>query len=235
MLITTAIVFGFLGSLHCLGMCAPLLWAIPEKKEKRVKWWLNKLTYNAGRITTYATLGVLIGLIGEGASLIGWQQHLSWITGTMLILGLLISTWGSKIRGFELVNDRFNLGVKKALSRFLGKRTIISQYMFGLLNGLLPCGLVYMALIASLSMSSVGGSMLYMVLFGLGTVPMMIGAALFRKSAQSYKQLNFRKIYPKIVLLIACLLIVRGMNLGVPYLSPKANKMSDSVVMCDVE
>lgn len=231
MLLSTAIVFGFLGSLHCLGMCAPLLWAIPENPEKRTQWWLNKLTYNAGRISTYALLGLVVGLIGEGVSLVGWQQHISWITGVLLILGLVLSIWGNRIKAFNSFSNQFNQKVKKGLSRTLARKGLVAQLTFGAFNGLLPCGLVYMALIASLSMTSVSGSMIYMVLFGLGTVPMMLGAALFKKSIQSIRSIRFNKLYPKIVLTIAILLIVRGMNLGIPYLSPKVSNAS-SITIC---
>lgn len=232
MLLVTAIVFGFLGSLHCLGMCAPLLWAIPENPEKRTRWWLNKLLYNAGRISTYALLGLVVGFIGEGVSLVGWQQHISWITGVLLILGLALSIWGGRIKIFKSFSHCFNQGVKKGLSKTLGKRTYLSQLTFGVFNGLLPCGLVYMALIASLSMTSVGGSMAYMALFGLGTIPMMLGAAYFKKAIQNIKSVSFNKLYPRIVLTIAVLLIVRGMNLGIPYLSPKVNN-SAGITICE--
>lgn len=232
MLLGTAIVFGFLGSLHCLGMCAPLLWAIPENPEKRTRWWINKLIYNAGRISIYALLGLLVGLIGEGVSLVGWQQHISWITGVILILGLALSIWGSRIRIFNSFSIGFNQSVKRGLSKTLASKTYKSQLMFGVFNGLLPCGLVYMALIASLSMTTISGSMAYMALFGLGTIPMMLGAAYFKKSIQSLKSISFNKLYPKIVLTIAILLIVRGMNLGIPYLSPKVNT-STNMTICE--
>ncbi|OEK00165.1 hypothetical protein BFP97_00920 [Roseivirga sp. 4D4] len=232
MLLATAIVFGFLGSLHCLGMCAPLLWAIPENPEKRTRWWLNKLVYNAGRISTYALLGLIIGLVGEGVLLVGWQQHISWITGVLLILGLAMSIWGRHIKAFNTFSNQFNQKIKKGLSKTLARKGLAAQLMFGAFNGLLPCGLVYMALIASLSMTSVSGSMAYMVLFGLGTVPMMLGAAVFKKSIQSLKSISFNKLYPKIVLTIAILLIVRGMNLGIPYLSPKVADAS-SITICE--
>ncbi|MBO3698194.1 sulfite exporter TauE/SafE family protein [Roseivirga sp. E12] len=232
MLLATAIVFGFLGSLHCLGMCAPLLWAIPENPEKRAKWWLNKLIYNAGRVSVYALLGLVVGLVGQGVSLVGWQQHISWITGVVLILGLVLSIWGSRIRAFSSFSNQFNRKIKKGLSKTLARKSYSSQLMFGVFNGLLPCGLVYIALIASLSMTSIGGSMAYMALFGLGTIPMMLGAAVFKKSVQSLKGISFNKLYPKIVLTVAILLIVRGMNLGIPYLSPKVGNPSE-ITICE--
>lgn len=233
MLLATAIMFGFLGSLHCLGMCAPLLWAIPDNPQKRMKWWLNKLIYNAGRITTYALLGLAIGLIGEGVTFAGWQQHLSWITGIILILGLCLSIWGNRIGFFKSTSTFVHRFVQRGISKTLRKHTLKSQLFFGLLNGLLPCGLVYMALIASLSMESIGGSMTYMALFGLGTVPMMLGAAILKRSVLSFKSISFNKLYPKMVLVIALLLIIRGMNLGIPYLSPYVNQRAD-ITVCEV-
>lgn len=232
MLLATAIVFGFLGSLHCLGMCAPLLWAIPENPQKKAKWWLNKLTYNFSRITTYALLGLIIGLVGEGISFAGWQQHLSWITGVILIVGLCLSIWGNRIPFFKTSSTYVHRLVQRGISKTLRKHTLKSQMFFGLLNGLLPCGLVYMALIASLSMETIEGSMIYMVLFGLGTLPMMLGAAILKQSVLSFKSISFNKLYPKIVLTIALLLIIRGMNLGIPYLSPYVNQTAN-IAVCE--
>ncbi|MFY0591105.1 sulfite exporter TauE/SafE family protein [Roseivirga sp.] len=234
MLLATAIAFGFLGSLHCLGMCAPLLWAMPEDKAKRSVWWRNKLLYNFGRILTYGLLGLMIGLVGEGISFIGWQQHLSWITGVVLILGLSLTIWEHKLIFFKSFSVRINEFVRKGVSKSFRKHNAKSQFIFGLFNGLLPCGLVYMALIASLSMETIGGSILYMVLFGLGTIPMMIGAAILKQSIKSMKGFSFNKFYPKIVFTIALLLIIRGMNLGIPYLSPKSNSI-DGITVCETE
>ncbi|OEJ99794.1 hypothetical protein BFP71_09540 [Roseivirga misakiensis] len=215
-------------------MCAPLLWAVPENSTARSAWWRNKLLYNSGRIITYSLLGLLIGIVGEGISLIGWQQHLSWITGVVLIVGLIVSIWGHKLPFFNAATHRVTKFVKQGVAKSFKKHNAKSQLVFGLFNGLLPCGLVYMALIASLSMETIGGSMLYMVLFGLGTVPMMIGAAIMKQSIKSIKGFSFNKVYPKVVLTIALLLIIRGMNLGIPYLSPKSNTVN-GITVCKTE
>ena len=231
-LLWTGFLFGLLGSLHCLGMCAPLIWAIPESQEGKRKWWLNKLAYNSGRAITYALLGVIIGLIGESLSLAGWQQYISIFTGALMLLFLVFSK-GQIPQSFMLgpVN-RLIHQVKSALARFIKGNSPKTNLILGLYNGLLPCGLVYMALIASLSMSSVQGSMLYMLVFGLGTFPMMIAAAYFGSRIKNWNK-NLHKVWvPRFVALVAILLIIRGLNLGVPYLSPKVDVGND-IVMCE--
>lgn len=232
MLLSTAIVFGFLGSLHCLGMCAPLVWAVPDNREKRMRWLTHKMLYNLGRISTYALLGLLIGLVGEGISLAGWQQHISWITGVVLLLGVVVHVWGKYISFFNSLTQQFNKLVKRGIGLSMGRKSAFYQFLFGVFNGFLPCGLVYMALIASLSMNTLGGSVTYMMLFGVGTLPMMLGVALFKQSITSIKTFNFNRIYPKLVVILAFLLIVRGLNLGIPYLSPKMND-SGQITVCE--
>ena len=232
MLLSTAIVFGFLGSLHCLGMCAPLVWAVPDHRQKRMRWLGNKLIYNLGRVSTYALLGLLIGFLGEGISFAGWQQHISWITGVLLLSGLAIHFWGKRTKVFHRLSIGFNRAIKRGIGLTMGKRSMSYQYLFGVFNGLLPCGLVYMALIASLSMTTLSGSVLYMVLFGLGTLPMMLGVALFKQSMVSLKSFNFNRVYPRLIVILAFLLIARGLNLGIPYLSPKVNN-SDQITVCE--
>ena len=124
------------------------------------------------------------------------------------------------------------LKVKQGLGQLISKNTFRSNALMGLYNGLLPCGLVYMALIASLSMSSLGGSALYMIFFGLGTFPMMLAAAFFGKSVRQWNQRIFTQWVPRFIFLVAILLIFRGLNLGIPYLSPKLVSNND-IVLCE--
>lgn len=232
LLLWTGFLFGLFGSMHCLGMCAPLIWALPQQKQKRALWWRNKLAYNLGRAATYAFLGLLIGLVGETVSFAGFQQYLSIGTGALMIL-FLVFTKGRIPQSFRLKPlNQLVLKVKVRLGKLLRGNTFRSNAMMGLYNGLLPCGLVYMALLASLSMSSLGGSALYMVFFGLGTFPMMLVAAFFGNSIKQWNQKIFTRWVPRFILLVALLLIFRGLNLGVPYLSPKLSAGND-IVICE--
>ncbi|NVJ46559.1 MAG: sulfite exporter TauE/SafE family protein [Cytophagia bacterium] len=232
LLLWTGFLFGLFGSMHCLGMCAPLIWALPQQKQKRRIWWRNKLAYNLGRAITYAFLGLLIGLVGETFSFAGFQQYLSIGTGVLMII-FLVLTRGRIPQSFHLKPlNRLVLKVKARLGKLLQGNTFRSNALMGLYNGLLPCGLVYMALLASLSMSSLGGSALYMVFFGLGTFPMMLAAAFFGNSIKQWNQKIFSQWVPRFILLVAVLLIFRGLNLGVPYLSPKLSA-GNEIVICE--
>ena len=233
LLLWTGFLFGFFGSLHCLGMCAPLIWAMPDQKSKRSIWWLNKLAYNSGRTSTYALLGLVMGLLGESVALVGLQQYLSIATGVLMLLFLLFSK-GKIPQSFQLKPlTHLMVKVKIALSQLIQGNTFRSHLIMGFYNGLLPCGLVYMALLASISMSSLGGSALYMVVFGLGTFPMMLIAAYFGSSVKKWNQKIFTHWVPRFILMVALLLIVRGLNLGIPYLSPKL-KATNDMVICEI-
>lgn len=230
-LLVSAFVFGLLGSLHCLGMCAPILWALPQDHSKRWPWITKKLIYNLGRIFTYALLGMFMGLVGESFALAGWQQYISIVTGVMMLLFLLLSN-GHIPQTFQLRwMNRFFLFVKKKLSSFMKGNTYKTNFLLGFYNGLLPCGLVYLALMASISMGTIEGGALYMGVFGLGTFPMMLGAAWAGSRFKNLKHGLYQKWVPRFVFLVALLLIIRGLNLGVPYLSPQLTNQDD-ITMC---
>ncbi|MCO6357751.1 sulfite exporter TauE/SafE family protein [Roseivirga pacifica] len=219
-LLGTAFVFGLLGSLHCLGMCAPLIWALPQDKAKKSKWWANRLAYNFGRSITYALLGVTIGLLGQTFALAGLQQYMSIIAGAVLLLILLFSKGHVPLNiGFGPATKLF-AWVRSKMGRLIRGSTAGSNLMLGLLNGLLPCGLVYMALVAALSMGTIVGSGVYMMLFGLGTFPMMIAAAFLGSRIKGLKSGLLNRWAPRFLVVVSLLLIMRGLGLGIPYVSP---------------
>ena len=231
MLLVSAIIFGFLGSMHCLGMCAPLIWAIPDKGVNKQRWLITKLFYNSGRLITYACLGLLVGLIGASFQLFGLQQHISWITGILLLLGLFLTSRGYLFSSNKRLGLGLNAKLRTVLGKYMTKQGLSSHLIFGLLNGLLPCGLVYMALMASVSMGSALGGATYMAVFGLGTFPMMFMAAYLGSSFKSMKVINVKKLAPKLVFIVAVLLIIRGLNLGIPYLSPRL-ETANGITIC---
>lgn len=220
MLLSTAILVGLLGSFHCLGMCAPITWAVPGNRQKRWRWLGGRLIYNSGRVLTYALLGVIAGLLGSTLSMAGWQQGLSIGAGAMMLLGVLF--FGMEIPDKALLKplSKAIIWVKKRIGRLLAKKGFGAQLVLGMLNGLLPCGLVYAALIAALSMGSVQGGALYMALFGLGTFPMMMAAAMFGKMMSHKFKKRVWSLAPKLVAIVGILFILRGLNLGIPYVSP---------------
>lgn len=217
----TAILIGFGGSLHCVGMCGPLAMALPVGKSKGWLFYFNRLMYNLGRVTTYALIGGLFGLFGKGLALAGMQQFISIAFGVMLLLGVLfVSNWESKFlkySGLHYVSDR----VRRGLSALIGKPGTGHLYLLGILNGLLPCGFVYLGVLGAISTGSVLSGMGYMALFGLGTVPAMLAVSVVGIWAPGGLKKAIRRLTPVIAIAFAGLFILRGLNLGIPYVSPK--------------
>lgn len=205
---------GLLGSFHCIGMCGPIVLSLPGKGVG------YKLFYNVGRTITYALLGVAVGLVGQGAAFAGLQQVLSIAVGSFMLLIILFT----KYKHFDLpTNGILNglyLGVKSKLGKFFKSTSLFSPLFIGMLNGLLPCGLVYAALFTALSMGSFVGGAYYMVMFGLGTLPMMLGLGVFKGLISPSFRSQLNKLVPYFLALLALLLILRGLNLGIPYVSP---------------
>ncbi len=227
MLLSTALLVGFLGSFHCLGMCAPITWVIPDKSANRKKWLVNKLIYNSGRVITYSVLGAIVGLLGELFSFAGFQQWLSIIAGSTLIIGVFF--FGGKVSGVVVFKpaSRFISWVKSKMSRLIMAKGWRSNIALGIVNGFLPCGLVYAALIGAISMGDLLGGAMYMTLFGLGTLPMMMAAAIIGKTAGTTFKSRIANFTPKFMVILGILFILRGLNFGIPYISPKLTDNND--------
>jgi sulfite exporter TauE/SafE len=211
-----AIALGLIGSLHCAAMCGPLLLAIPLPPGGSGRFLAGRLIYQGGRITTYCLLGLGAGLIGKTISLAGLQRGLSILLGLAILAGFLLS----KKVSLSAPVVRLVAHLKNAMSAQFRQRTFRSLALLGMLNGLLPCGLVYVALAGALSQGNLPGGILYMALFGLGTLPTMLGIGLSGKMFPPAFRLKLRSALPVGVCVVAGLLILRGMALGIPYLSP---------------
>jgi sulfite exporter TauE/SafE len=210
-----AFVLGLVGSLHCAGMCGPLALAMPQ--EGGNGWFVStRLLYNLGRIVTYSLLGVAFGLVGKSFSVAGLQQFISIVAGALFLVGCLASnkvSANSKVYGW--VHQ-----LKAQFAKALFRRTFSSFILLGLLNGLLPCGLVYVACAGAATTGSILESILFMFLFGLGTVPVMLAIALSGKKVQFATRLKLQRLIPAFMIFAGVILIIRGMGLGIPYLSP---------------
>lgn len=219
--------FGLLGSFHCVGMCGAIALALPGAGGPSWRYVAGRVLYNLGRLTTYATLGAAAGLLGQSLRLAGWQQSLSLLSG-VLILGLV----AVPERYLGQVAAHLGLakvlgGVKSRLAYFYQQPSLPALYTTGLLNGLLPCGLVYLALAGALSAPGVAGAAGYMALFGLGTLPLMLGLSLTGRLVPGTWRGPMRRAVPVLAAVLAGLFIVRGLGLGIPYLSPR---LSSAVV-----
>jgi len=214
----SALVMGAAGSLHCVGMCGPLALALPLKENQWAKF-AGTLLYNFGRAITYTILGIAFGLLGSSFKLFGMQQVLSIAMGVLIIIFLLLARLFVFKRADHFIQKWF-LALRQKLGYFFKQKNYSSVFTIGLLNGLLPCGLVYMAAAAAITSASVWNSALFMLFFGLGTLPLMWSISFFGSYFSINARVKLRKAYPYLMTLMACILIVRGLGLGIPYLSP---------------
>ncbi|MGB0428025.1 MAG: sulfite exporter TauE/SafE family protein [Flavobacteriales bacterium] len=216
-----ALLMGLVGNLHCLGMCGPLALAIPIKQHSSQARLFSVLLYNSGRILVYAVFGAVFGLISQFITLSGFQQTISIFLGTAIVLSVLVP-WLTKGRTLLKSSVFSGLGnLKNTFRTLLKTRSYSAIFTLGILNGLLPCGLVYMALAAAVVSGTWYMGASYMALFGLGTLPVMFALPYLGQFLNENLKRRFRKLLPITMLLFGLLLIIRGSNLGIPYLSPK--------------
>jgi len=224
----TGFLLGLFGGMHCAGMCGPIALAIPNKVGALANF-IHKFLYNTGRVITYSFLGLLTGLIGRGFNMAGWQQALSIGLGIFLIATILFSgIHNLNIPSIKPINS-LTRSIKKYFSYFLQKRSPISALGMGMINGLLPCGLVYIALAASIAGGSLQSGALYMLVFGLGTFPVMLLLSLAGNIISPRVRLKIYKMVPVFVVVLGLLFILRGMNLGIPYLSPDLGSSGEAL------
>jgi sulfite exporter TauE/SafE len=224
-LILSALGLGFASGFHCIGMCGPIALSMGLTKKQSTNFYLQNLTYQFGRITTYSILGGILGIIGEGFEMVGFQQYLTIAVGILLILMAVFSFGGKDFASKLPFLSSFLFKVKMKLSKLLQKADYRSRYATGLLNGLLPCGMVYMALTASLAAGGIVQSAGFMALFGLGTLPFMFLVVLVGNLMTSALRLKILKIVPVMMIVLGSLFILRGMELGIPYVSPQKASM----------
>ena len=211
-----AIALGLIGSLHCAAMCGPLQLALPIPPGGAGRVVLGRVLYQLGRVLTYALLGVVGGFIGKSMFLAGFQNGLSIALGVAVLAGFIIS----KRVAVSAPVVRPVAKLKIAMSAQLCQRSFRSLLLLGMLNGLLPCGLVYVALAGAVARGTVWSGVGYMAAFGLGTMPMMLALSLSGKLFPPALRWKLHRAIPYAVCLLAGLLILRGMSLGIPYVSP---------------
>ncbi|MBJ2172928.1 sulfite exporter TauE/SafE family protein [Aureibaculum sp. A20] len=224
----TAFILGLLGSFHCIGMCGPIAFALPVDRKSKPKMVFQTMLYHFGRLLTYSLIGVIFGLVGKGLYLAGFQQRLSILIGVLMILMVLVPIHIFNKYNFSKPIYKGISYVRSKLGYYLKKRTNSTFLYIGFFNGFLPCGLVYMALVGSIATSGALEGALYMFLFGLGTVPMMSAAVLAGNFLKGTIRAKIQKAIPVFVVLIGLLFILRGLGLGIPYVSPSDVKLQIS-------
>ncbi len=216
----SAFFFGLISSFHCIGMCGPIALMLPVERNNPSKKVIQIITYHLGRLSAYATIGFLFGLLGKGFFLAGLQQKLSIFMGIAMIVVILIP---------EKVFAKFNFSkpvfkliskIKTTLGSQFKNKSYQSLFTIGLLNGFLPCGMVYVALFGAIAMQSEGFGVIYMLLFGLGTIPMMSSVVYLNSLLTIPMRNKISKTIPYVSICIAILFVLRGLGLGIPYVSP---------------
>ena len=218
--ILPALTLGLAGSLHCLGMCGPIAFVLPVERHRPWYQTAQIASYHFGRLFSYAAIGFLFGLFGKGLVLFGWQQQLSIAIGILMIL-IVIALY-IPVNKFSLTPWVYK-GIGRLKSRFgslLKRREPHAFLVMGLLNGLLPCGLVYMAVLGALLTGDAFSGALFMAIFGLGTVPMMTFAVYSAGKLKGRFRIGVQRVLPILLLLFGILMVVRGLGLDIPYLSP---------------
>lgn len=219
-MLVSALIFGLLGSFHCVGMCGPIAFLLPVDHKNNVRKLGQIFLYHFGRLSSYAIIGLLFGLLGKSFSLFGLQQQLSILVGALMILVILLpykkfSKYNGSKPIFKIVSK-----IKSNLGKQLKRKSPDTFYTIGFLNGFLPCGLVYMAVFGAIASGTALEGSLYMAVFGLGTIPLMTTAIYLGNFINLNIRSKIRKAVPVFVILIGLLFILRGMGLGIPYLSP---------------
>lgn len=227
----SALIFGFLGSFHCVGMCGPIAFMLPVDRTNVYKKISQISLYHFGRLLSYSIIGLVFGIIGKSLYLFGFQQQLSIIIGVLMIVVVIIPYKTFNKYNFSKPIYKIISKVKSALGTALKKKTPDTFLTIGFLNGFLPCGLVYMAVFGAIASGNELEGSLYMLFFGLGTIPLMTSAIYFSNFLKGAMRQKIQKAIPVFVILIGTLFILRGLGLDIPYLSPApiSEKVSNSM------
>ncbi|CAL2084791.1 conserved membrane hypothetical protein [Tenacibaculum dicentrarchi] len=218
-MILSALIFGLLGSFHCIGMCGPIAFMLPVDRSNKIKQFFQILSYHFGRLFTYGLIGLLFGLLGKGFYFFGFQQQLSIVVGILMILVILLPKTFQKYNFSKSIN-KWVMKIKSSLGKELKKKGNDTFFTIGFLNGFLPCGLVYMAVFGAVATTNALSGSLYMFIFGLGTIPLMTIIVYVGNFANALIRKRIQQIIPYVVVFIGILFILRGLGLGIPYVSP---------------
>jgi sulfite exporter TauE/SafE len=224
----TAFLLGVAGSLHCAGMCGPLVLALAKARPRTMQESIGRVSYHLGRVASYCLLGLMLGLLGHVAAPAGFQRWLSLTLGVVLLAGLLLSTR----LPLAVPVMKWVAWLKNSMRGLLQRNSPASQAAMGALNGLLPCGLVYVAAAGATATGHPLTGAAYMACFGLGTWPMMLGIHLAGQRLPLPSRLPLGSVTRAAVLLMALLLILRGLELGIPFVSPELSNASSGNNRC---
>jgi sulfite exporter TauE/SafE len=231
--VAAGLLMGIIGSIHCAAMCGPIALALPPGERTGARFIAGRLLYNGGRIVTYVALGGVLGSLGGLFALAGMQQALSIGAGALMVLAVLAPSLMRRLASRWSPADRLHAWLRERLGRLLRRQSLGSLFAFGLLNGLLPCGLFYAALAAAAALGDPLRGALFTAGFGLGTVPVIFAISTARRTIGAGLRGRLALVLPAFTVLLGVLLILRGLNLGIPYVSPRvAASPADTTESC---
>jgi hypothetical protein len=225
--ILAGFLLGLVGSLHCAGMCGPIALNLPLRGNSFAERLISGILYNLGRTMMYGVMGAIFGFIGQGFLLLGIQRWVSITMGVVLILSVIAPFAFKRIKFSNF--DFFTGFVRSSIQKLFQMRSYKGLFLIGMLNSLLPCGLVYLAIVGAIASGNMFYGSLYLVFFGLGTLPMMLAISLIGNAITSNGRNILNKIIPYVVVLMGVLFIFRGLCLGIPYISPSKEKLEMSM------
>jgi sulfite exporter TauE/SafE len=208
-------------------MCGPIAIALPVPESSNLSFFFGRILYNLGRVVSYSLLGALFGFVGQRIALAGAQQIVSIALGVIIIIAVLMP---QKQKNFFIqlpIVQKVIQPLKTNIGLLFKKGTFCSMFTIGILNGFLPCGFVYIGLAGAIASGSAITGAAVMFLFGLGTIPAMLTATVFGKYINIGIRTKLRKATPYLAMILAVLFILRGMNLGIHYISPKISTQSE--------
>mgnify|MGYP003562658414 CR=1 FL=1 len=218
--------------MHCLGMCGPIAFALPLDRSSRFTEFLGAFSYNLGRIVTYAILGVLFGAIGKSLVMAGAQRTLSIAAGVFMLLSVFAPILFKRLT-LNNISYRYITKLQGWFATLFRRSSPESLFTIGILNGLLPCAMVYLGLAGAVAEGSALEGSLFMIVFGLGTLPMMYGASTIGTLLSSERRAKLQRFLPVLITILGILFILRGMNLGIHYVSPEIKRVNPEMTDCE--
>ncbi len=210
-----ALAIGFVGSMHCVGMCGPLALFVTGKQKSSLVFIL----YHGGRILSYVLIGIVLGWLGYSIRMLQVQQVMTFTLGALLLLLYSIPHFRYRLEK-HYYQSRFYSFIKQKLSQNISTKN--RWVASGMANGFLPCGLTYVAAVSTVATGGLADGILFMFLFGLGTIPALLLVTVVGRTFGSTK---WKRLIPGAVSLVAilsgCLLILRGLLIS----SPDFNQM----------
>lgn len=223
-----AISMGLISSFHCVGMCGPIALALPVHKGTRAQQIAGVVAYNAGRVLTYATFGMVIGTLGASLVWLGALRYASIAVGVAMLAYVLWPSGLEQRLHMPLFWQKAIARLKQTMGFYLKRKDFPGLLLLGMLNGAIPCGMVYMALMSSVATGSAWGGGTFMALFGLGTMPAMLALGIAKQQFTPALRTRIRKLTPVLVAIAGIWLVARGITTSYP----EPSKASAGIAIC---